>query len=546
MGKRIKATALLLVFSIISIIFPDGFIHINSSLAAASYSTISHETEQAFIERLKSAVENFTELVTISDLKIPKTYDFNDIFYKFLKDYPEYFYLSSNYSASFKSNYFTYFGLNFTNEIDEIVPMREDFNRATEEALSGIDSSWPDVMKALYLHDYIILNAEYDTDFDEWNTDFDDMCYTAYGILVDKKGVCQGYSYAYSCLLNAVGIENELVSSEDMCHVWNLVKIDGSYYHVDLTFDDTEYNNIGRAKHSNFMLSDSKIVNASGTKHYVWEDSTAIRANSTKYDDFFWRNIESGFFPIDNMWYFTDKKGNINSYDPKTNGIKTLMNVDVNWKRWGYTSEYLNDKYVRLLALSDKIIYNTDSEIYMTDTNAIKPEKIFEADVTSGYIYGIGVENNNVTYCLKKRSGEIEKVYNTDISVDSLDINVSNLKPIVKTVNYYGYGDILIQTQQLTDTDEVVPPVMEDVNGYRFVHWSSTESKNEINFYAVYKLIGDMDNDNKLTLLDAYYVYCLSQKTISITTDIYKLADIDNDGTVNQSDCKLILQNLTR
>ena len=87
---------------------------------------------------------------------------------------------------------------------------------------------------------------------------------------------------------------------------------------------------------------------------------------------------------------------------------------------------------------------------------------------------------------------------------------------------------------------------MEDVNGYRFVHWSSTESKNEINFYAVYKLIGDMDNDNKLTLLDAYYVYCLSQKTISITTDIYKLADIDNDGTVNQSDCKLILQNLTR
>ena len=211
--------AVLLLFN--GIVIHDGVIK-------AEAVTITESVKEKLVSRIVEAAENLEDSVNIADLNISKYYDFDDVFYKLLEDNPGLFYLSSNYYASYKNNKFTYFGLNFTNEIDEIREMKKKFNDVTQKVLNEVDKAWPDVMKALYLHDYIVLNAEYDLSYDEWNTDYDDMCYTAYGILVEKCGVCQGYAYAYKYLLDLFGIENELAISDEMNHVWNLVKIDGS------------------------------------------------------------------------------------------------------------------------------------------------------------------------------------------------------------------------------------------------------------------------------------------------------------------------------
>lgn len=66
--------------------------------------------------------------------------------------------------------------------------------------------------------------------------------YTAYGALVDGTAVCEGYSRAMQLLLNHVGMECRLVCGEagGTNHMWNMVKVDEVWYHLDATWNDQQ------------------------------------------------------------------------------------------------------------------------------------------------------------------------------------------------------------------------------------------------------------------------------------------------------------------
>ena len=82
---------------------------------------------------------------------------------------------------------------------------------------------------ALWLHDWLINHAEYDTSY---------SIHEPEGVLVYGFGVCQSYTTAYGLLLDEFGIENDVVVSDAMNHTWNLVKLNGKWCHVDVTWDD--------------------------------------------------------------------------------------------------------------------------------------------------------------------------------------------------------------------------------------------------------------------------------------------------------------------
>ncbi len=72
-------------------------------------------------------------------------------------------------------------------------------------------------------------------------------CYSAYGALVDKKSVCEGYAEAFKLLCDKAGIDCILVTGmslsdpdkEPETHMWNLVRMDDDvWYAVDVTWDD--------------------------------------------------------------------------------------------------------------------------------------------------------------------------------------------------------------------------------------------------------------------------------------------------------------------
>ena len=68
-------------------------------------------------------------------------------------------------------------------------------------------------------------------------------------------GVCVCILYS----LNNVNIENRMVVSNNMNHAWNMLKIGGKWYHVDVTWDDPVWDILGRVRHEYFMLSDAAI-----------------------------------------------------------------------------------------------------------------------------------------------------------------------------------------------------------------------------------------------------------------------------------------------
>jgi len=118
--------------------------------------------------------------------------------------------------------------------------------------------------KALWLHDWLTANADYDFTYTYYGAD---------GVLLWGTGVCQSYSSAYQLLLNELGIDNHVIISPEMDHSWNLVKIDGEWCHVDCTWDDPAGGSM--ENHSYFGLSDALM-----RRGHTWDASQYPAANS--------------------------------------------------------------------------------------------------------------------------------------------------------------------------------------------------------------------------------------------------------------------------
>lgn len=182
------------------------------------------------------------------------------------------------------------------------------YERAVQKALQSVNDLMSSEEKALALHDYLVQYNEYDYSYNKYN---------AYNALVEGSSVCQGYTLAYADLLRRCGIEYDYARSEAMNHIWNYVKIDNSWYHVDATFDDPDWSGgyhdwAGYVGHENFLRSDTGIAYSSANDptrqvHYDWE--ARQNCNSVKYDKADWQNYNTAFL-FDNQGKYYLSVGN--------------------------------------------------------------------------------------------------------------------------------------------------------------------------------------------------------------------------------------------
>ena len=105
------------------------------------------------------------------------------------------------------------------------------------------------------IHDYIINNGKYATDKirkkhpnKEYNK--------ANDILLDGVGLCSAYSDAMALFLYEFGLDNYKIASDN--HIWNLVKINNKWLHLDLTWDDPVTQTGVQKLEDIFMLIDNK------------------------------------------------------------------------------------------------------------------------------------------------------------------------------------------------------------------------------------------------------------------------------------------------
>ena len=191
---------------------------------------------------------------------------------------------------------------------------------AAIESLVAKTKGMNDFEKALYVHDYIILNCEYDLDLlnlikAEGTLDGEVYSerYTEYSVLVNGTGICGSYALAYRAVMNACGVECLYLSSKAMNHAWNMIKLDGKWYHVDCCWDDPTPDRYGEARRTYFLRTDDEIMELN---HYSWTPNEYKATSSKysampryadtvqKYENGSWYFLESG------LLYKTDSCGN--------------------------------------------------------------------------------------------------------------------------------------------------------------------------------------------------------------------------------------------
>lgn len=178
-------------------------------------------------------------------------------------------------------------------EVNEIAP---EIERNICEALSWLGPRMTEFEKAQVLHDYLVRTCQYSLDV--YKGGESQLAYhrAVSALSGNKITVCQGYALAYKWLLARAGINAIYVASSEMKHGWNLVQVDGSWHHVDVTWDDPvmrngETNEIynegfdNDVRHTYFLKSDDTFQGMS-KPHTGWGASLRAPTNYQLADDF--------------------------------------------------------------------------------------------------------------------------------------------------------------------------------------------------------------------------------------------------------------------
>lgn len=302
---------------------------------------------------------------------------------------PYIFYAATSYTVSRNSatDQIVKIGLGYTDDYKKedgsvrktkIKKTRAKLDDAIQEALACTSENMTKVEKAMALHDYIVSNTTYTKNTSK------QFRLTEVGVFLKHKANCQGYALAYGILMEKVGIPVKYVSSDKMSHMWNMIKIGGKWYHVDVTWDDPVDSNdsldqYGLVKHNNFLCSSAQLEK---TGHSDFDGSLAT---STKYDKKYWKDIDSEFSYHNGKWLYMTKKGVTEREKLVGGSKKVLYNVsgrtlvpfvegkyyfiaynsiylyeyDTNSATaiWKVSGKYPDDHYLTQLKYSDGYIY---------------------------------------------------------------------------------------------------------------------------------------------------------------------------------------------
>ncbi|PWV97330.1 transglutaminase superfamily protein [Paenibacillus cellulosilyticus] len=167
------------------------------------------------------------------------------------------------------SYYYTIRETSIRTDIDLRIRYREtaeqtaEVNRITDRALRNIiNDQMNDHEKVKAIHDWVVARVDYDQALQK---------YTAYEALTTGRAVCQGYALLMYNMLTKAGIENVIAAGTVNTgeHAWNIVKLDGQWYHLDATWDDAAIASttgvdaaqgaILRSQYRYYLLTDSQM-----------------------------------------------------------------------------------------------------------------------------------------------------------------------------------------------------------------------------------------------------------------------------------------------
>jgi hypothetical protein len=151
---------------------------------------------------------------------------------------------------------------------------RIEADKMIDEILADIIKPYMnDHEKVKAVHDYIVLNGKYDNN---------SLYFSDYDLLTKGTSVCNGYALLTYNMLNKLNIPVNLVSgtASGEAHIWNMVKLDGYWFHLDVTWNDP-VSDRDAVFYTYYMLTEKEIC-----KDHAIDADLKIPKSTKEYYDY--------------------------------------------------------------------------------------------------------------------------------------------------------------------------------------------------------------------------------------------------------------------
>ncbi len=250
-------------------------------------------------------------------------------------------------------------------------------DRHVAEILSSVKpNTMTDFEKVKFVNDYIVKNTSYSEDTTV-------SPHSACAVVSEGKGVCQGYALLALKLLNDLGIEAKYVVGEVYTggHAWNLVKVDGEWYHLDTTWNDPVPDRENAVSYKYFLMNDAQM-----RLDHTWEQSNYPEATSKKYS--YMKQVDHAY-ELDGFLYYSNiEDENILYRVNLETGVSERVTDSraqyiVGYGDWLYFSNYSKGAFltkIRTNGTEESTVYQTevknlfveDGHLYFTTPDGLK------------------------------------------------------------------------------------------------------------------------------------------------------------------------------
>ena len=201
------------------------------------YSLLSEEEQLVYRELYQGIMNHETEIYVHSE----DAEDANDILVSVIYDFGEIFWTdgtatSTGYEETMFNDEYAIVKVEYNYSKEERKTKEQEIEMVVSQVINSIPAEYTEYEKIKDVYEYLINNVSYVEDApDNQNL---------YSALVNGQTVCAGYSKANQYLLNRMGIYCTYVvgtaalNEEFEGHAWNIVRCDGNYYYVDITWAD--------------------------------------------------------------------------------------------------------------------------------------------------------------------------------------------------------------------------------------------------------------------------------------------------------------------
>lgn len=202
-------------------------------------------------------------------------------------DHPELFWLNTAYNCKCRGgNNVVELDLYFNQTVDDFENSLNAFNQSADSIIEQARNLPNAFEQEKYVHDALSNMNDYKLSAP--------MNQSAYSAIVNGQTVCAGYARAMQYIMQRLGVPCYYCAGyAGENHAWDIVRLDGDFYNVDVTWDDADpinydYFNKSDKNYASTHARRSMSINlpaCNGTNYQVDSTLEAVERDDEVYDD---------------------------------------------------------------------------------------------------------------------------------------------------------------------------------------------------------------------------------------------------------------------